>query len=83
MVAFFHLQVVFKVLCDLHNQMGTIHAVNVVVVTRIHEVIQQLTVVDAVLDKDEAVLPHHHGVGGTVDHQKLAFEFVGFVLKTG
>jgi hypothetical protein len=63
--------------------MGTIHAVNVVVVTRIHEVIQQLTVVDAVLDKDEAVLPHHHGVGGTVDHQKLAFEFVGFVLKTG
>ena len=63
--------------------MGAIHAVDVVVVAGIDEVVEQLAVVDAVLHKDKAVLPHHHGIGGAMDHQELAFELVGLVLKAG
>ena len=48
--------------------MCPVHAVDVVVVAGIDEVIQLLAVVDAVLDENEAVLPHHHGVGGAADH---------------
>ncbi len=56
---------------------------NVVVMAGIDEVIELLAVVDAVLDEDEAVLPHHHGVGGAVDHQELAFQLVGLVFEAG
>lgn len=63
--------------------MGAIHSVDVVVVARIDEVVKQLAVVDAVLHKDQAVLPHHHGIGGAMDHQELAFELVGLVFETG
>ena len=65
----FSLKVILKILRNLGNQMRPVHAVDVVVVARIDEVIELLAVVDAVLDEDEAVLPHHHGVGGAVDHQ--------------
>ena len=61
--------------------MRPIHAVDVVVVAGIDEIVQLLSVVDAVLDEDEAVLPHHDGIGGAVDHQELAFEFVGLVFQ--
>ena len=61
--------------------MCSIHAIDIMVMTRIDEIIQLLAVMDAVLDENEAVLPHHHGVGGAVDHQELALEFVGLVLK--
>ena len=53
--------------------MCPVHAVDVVVVAGIDEIVELLAVVDAVLDEDEAVLSHHHGVGGAVDHQELAF----------
>ncbi len=56
---------------------------NIVVVAGIDKVVQLLAVVDAVLDEDEAVLPHHHGVGGAVDHQELAFKLVGLVFEAG
>ena len=61
--------------------MRPIHAVDVVVVAGIDEIVELLAVVDAVLDEDEAVLPHHHRVGGAVNHQELAFEFVGLVFE--
>ena len=61
--------------------MRPVHAVDVVVVAGIDEIVELLAVVDAVLDEDEAVLPHHHGVGGAVDHQEFAFELVGLVFE--
>ena len=61
--------------------MGTVRTGDVMVVSRIDEVIELLAVVDAVLDEDEAVLPHHHRISGAVDHQKFAFQFVGLVFK--
>ena len=83
MLRLFSLKVILKILRNLGNQMCPVHAIDVVVVAGIYEVIQLLAVVDAVLDEDEAVLPHHHGVGGAVDHQELAFKLVGLVLKAG
>ena len=77
----FSLKVILKILRNLSNQMRPVHAVDVVVVTGIDKVIELLAIVDAVLDEDEAVLPHHHRVGGAVDHQEFAFEFVGLVLE--
>lgn len=48
--------------------MRPVHAVFVAVVARIDETIQLLAVVDAALDEDETVLPHHYEVGGAVNH---------------
>ena len=63
--------------------MRPVGACDVVAVAGIDEVVELLAVVDAVLDEDEAVLPHHHIVGGAVDHQELAFQLVGLVLEAG
>ena len=53
--------------------MRPVHAVDIVVVAGIDEIVELLAVVDAVLDEDETVLPHHDGVGGAMDHQEFAF----------
>ena len=53
--------------------MRPVHAIDVVVVAGKDEIIQLLAIVDAVLDENEAVLPHHDGVGGAMDHQEFAF----------
>ena len=63
--------------------MRSVGALHVVVVARIDEIIQLLAVVDAIFDKDKAVLPHDDRVGGAVNHQEFAFQFVGFVFEAG
>ena len=67
------LQIILKILRDLGNQVRPVGTSDIVVVAGIDEVVKLFAVVDAVLDKDEAVLPHHHRVGGAVDHQEFAF----------
>ena len=62
------LQIILKILRNLSNQMRPVGTRNIVVMAGIDEVVQLLAVVDAVLDEDEAVLPHHHGVSGAADH---------------
>ena len=41
---------------------------DIVVVAGIDEVVELLAIMDAVFNEDQAVLPHHDGVGGAVNH---------------
>ncbi len=76
------LQIIFEILRNLGNQVGAVHAIHIVVMTRINEVIQLFSIVDAVFNEHEAVLPHHDRVGSAMNQEQLAFELVGFVFKT-
>lgn len=57
------LQIILEILRNLHYQMRPIHAVNVVVVAWIHEIIHEFAVVDGLLEETQAVLPYHCRVG--------------------
>ena len=48
--------------------MCSIHAVYVVVVAGIYEIIHELAVVDGILHESQAVLPNYSRVGGAVNH---------------
>ena len=47
-----YLKIILEILGDLRDQVGAIHTIDVMVVARIHEVIQLFAIVDAVLHKD-------------------------------
>lgn len=69
MVFYVTLKILFEVFSNLLNQMCSVGTINIVVVARIYKVIQEFAVVDGVLNKAQAVLPYHSGVGGAMDNQ--------------
>lgn len=61
--------------------MDAVAAQNIVLGTRIREVIHLHVVDDALTDETQAVLPKHHVVDGSLANQQFAFQVFGLVQQ--
>ena len=76
---FIRLEIIFEVLGDLIHQVETVAAGYIVPGDGVGEVVYGDIQVYALLNKAEAVLPHHGVVDGTLADEQLALEVLGLV----